>query len=572
MKTSIIILTYNQLEYTRQCIESIRTYTAAGGYELIIVDAGSTDGTIDWLKQQEELQVLYNEDKVGFIQGYNQGMRQAAGDQILLLRNDAVVTANWLVNLLECLYSSAAVGAVGPMTNQGGNGQAAAANYQNLTEMQVFAQFYNQVIDRNWEERLKLLDFCLLIKKEVVDKVGYFDETLSPLGFEDDDYSFRIRLAGYKLLLSKNTFIHTAGSIPFVAAAENRAKFMAKWGFDPTYSSLIRHDIINLMDKPHDQPIKVLDIGCACGGTLLQIKNIYPQADTSGIEFNEQAAASASLFADVIAADVEQTRLPYPQEHFDYIILADVLEHLKDPWQALANLRPYLKADGQILASIPNVTHFTVLRSLLQGNWHYEAAGILDRTHLRFFTLPEIVKLFHQAEYGIIQYLPLRIYESAADQAFIQQLAVVSKNPHLSEQVRAYQYLVKAVKAPAAGVLTAHPVMELQKLIFLLRRIEQNIQPEENLQVLFSYLNNRHASPDQIVQAVLIGLTNPSESLLKLTFDCIKHGYRQYAQTILDLAQAISPGSMNTGLQCLRDILKGANPAESQKTEVNHES
>lgn len=71
------------------------------------------------------------------------------------------------------------------------------------------------------------------------------------------------------------------------------------------------------------------------------------------------------MFANVIAADIEKTVLPYQEEYFDYIILADVLEHLENPWRALENIKAYLKPGGQVLASIPNILHFSVLRNLL---------------------------------------------------------------------------------------------------------------------------------------------------------------------------------------------------------------
>lgn len=450
MKTSIIILTYNQMEYTQKCIESIREYTELDQYEIIIVDNNSTDGTLDWLRNQSDVQVIANEQNCGFPKGYNQGIAIASGDNILLLKSDVIVTYGWLSNLNSCLYSNEKVGAVGPVTNNCTYHQAIWSAYTNMEEMQIYAKKINQSKSRDWEERLKLAGFCMLIKKEVIDRVGLLDEVFTPGGLEDDDYSFRIRLAGYKLLMCKDTFIHNFGSQTLInhnILKINHDNFVAKWGFDSRYSTSVRYDLISFIDKPQDYPLKVLEIGCACGGTLMQIKNVYNEAEVYGVEFNAKAAVSAKLIADVVAGDIEKTSLSYPQEFFDYIILGDVLEHLENPWNVLKNISAYLKPDGYILAGLPNVMHFSVIRNLIQGNWTYEDAGLLDKTHLRFFTLSEIKKMFETTGYQLSEYQPIHVYETMTDKSFIQTVAALAGNLNMAEQYRAYQYRVKAAKA-----------------------------------------------------------------------------------------------------------------------------
>ena len=106
MGTSIIILTYNHLEKTKKCIESIKTYTKNEVYEIIVVDNNSNDDTINWLKTQSDITVIYNKENRGFPSGCNQGISEANKSyDILLLNNDTIVTNNWLTNLRKCLYS-----------------------------------------------------------------------------------------------------------------------------------------------------------------------------------------------------------------------------------------------------------------------------------------------------------------------------------------------------------------------------------------------------------------------------------------------------------------------------------
>ncbi len=447
-KTSIIILTHNKLDYTKLCIESIRLYTNPDCYELIVVDNASTDGTKDWLLIQSDIITILNETNVGFPKGCNQGINIASGDSILLLNNDTIATPNWLNNMVTCLYSSELIGAVGPVTNNCGYYQRINTTYSTVEEMQQFAKDFNKLDQAKWEYSLKLIGFCMLIKREVCEKVGILDERFTPGNFEDDDYSFRIWSAGFKLIICRDTFIHHFGSISFRENSKsfmellnsNEKKFEEKWGFNSTYSSFVRHEVINLMNK-HDKetPLRILEAGCGCGGTLLQLKNIYKNSELHGIELNENSALIAKNFANIIVANLEED-LDYPNEFFDYIILADVLEHLYDPWAVLKNIRRYLKKDGYLLASIPNITHVSVIRKLLQGKWTYENAGILDRTHIRFFTFYEIERMFAGSGYVNLQAGSVTTSLSEDEVNWVTSLPEIND----ASQFEVYQYLIKA--------------------------------------------------------------------------------------------------------------------------------
>jgi len=463
MKTSIIILTSNKLEYTQKCIESIRDFTKPGTFEIIVVDNHSTDGTVNWLQEQADITLICNKENLGFPKGCNQGMEAAGGDSVLLLNNDTIVTENWLENLTTCLNSSPDIGAVGAITNNCSNYQTIPVHYASLEEMHRFAADHNVSNPEQWEERLKLVGYCMLITQEVIEKIGLLDERFTPGNYEDDDYSFRIRQAGYRLILSKDTFIHHVGSVSFGENRNNFAellrvngeKFEKKWGFNPTYSAYIRLELIDLIDAPKEQPLKVLEIGCACGATLLKIKSIYTRAELYGVELNEHAAEAAKAFANVISTDIEQAQLEFEPQFFDYIILADVLEHLRDPWELLKRLKNYLSPKGAILASIPNVMHYSVLRGLINGNWTYQDAGILDKTHMRFFTLNEINKMFLQAGFGKLEYRATTLNATEDDKNFISEITKITANPSDSTQFFAYQYLVKGAPEISQDIISS---------------------------------------------------------------------------------------------------------------------
>jgi len=150
-----------------------------------------------------------------------------------------------------------------------------------------------------------------------------------------------------------------------------------------------------------DSARRVLDIGCGAGrlGDALKARQ---QAEVWGVERSDQAAELARQKLDqVVVGDVETLDVDFEPATFDAIVCGDVLEHLREPERLLRRARDWLAPEGCLVASIPNVRHHSVVCSLLQGNWTYESAGLLDRTHLRFFTRREIEKLFSRAGFAI---------------------------------------------------------------------------------------------------------------------------------------------------------------------------
>ena len=158
-KTSIIILSYNTLEMLQICIRSIREHTEAQTYEIIVVDNASKDGSVVWLKEQEDLRCIYNEENQGFPKGCNQGLSIAEGTELLLLNSDVIVTKNWLENLRRALCSSPRVGAVSCVTNYCSNNQQIEVTYKSIEEMQAFAADYNRTDPTLWEKRTTLVGF-----------------------------------------------------------------------------------------------------------------------------------------------------------------------------------------------------------------------------------------------------------------------------------------------------------------------------------------------------------------------------------------------------------------------------
>ena len=137
------------------------------------------------------------------------------------------------------------------------------------------------------------------------------------------------------------------------------------------------------------------------GATLAAIQSQWPNAEVKGIEIVPEIAKIGANIVDIMQGDIEHMDIPFEKESFDYIILGDVLEHLLEPQRILMRLKEYLKADGMFICSIPNLMHMSVILPLLQGAFNYADAGILDRTHIRFFTLTSIYQMFQECKLEI---------------------------------------------------------------------------------------------------------------------------------------------------------------------------
>ncbi len=140
---------------------------------------------------------------------------------------------------------------------------------------------------------------------------------------------------------------------------------------------------------------RVLDLGCGTGKTSQTLKKTGRVGWVCGVEGSPEAAAAArSCLDQVVEGDIEKIEYPFPDESFDAILLLDILEHLVDPWTVVEKMTRLLKPGGVLIASIPNVRHFSVVFPLLfLGDWRYQEEGLLDSTHIRFFTKKTAIQL-----------------------------------------------------------------------------------------------------------------------------------------------------------------------------------
>jgi trans-aconitate methyltransferase len=163
------------------------------------------------------------------------------------------------------------------------------------------------------------------------------------------------------------------------------------------------HPRAQLLDAFPRAPRRLLDVGCGSGATGALAKTRWPGLEAIGIEVVPEAAERAAARLDrVIAGSAESLDFTAAGlSGIDGVILADVLEHLVDPWSFLERLRAVLAPDAVVIASIPNIANLWLLDELAAGRFEYQPDGLLDRTHLRFFTRGTIAALFAGAGYTI---------------------------------------------------------------------------------------------------------------------------------------------------------------------------
>ncbi len=148
----------------------------------------------------------------------------------------------------------------------------------------------------------------------------------------------------------------------------------------------------------------VLDVGCGSGATMQHLLEMGVQ-DVHGVEYCESACNLAQEKGlRVVRADIEKDPLPFLEKSFDFIIFGDVLEHLYDPWKTLVRFKSFLKDEGVVLASIPNIKNYRILKKMIfRDEFSYTDSGILDFTHIRFFTKKESIKMFESCSFEIFK-------------------------------------------------------------------------------------------------------------------------------------------------------------------------
>jgi len=251
-------------------------------------------------------------------------------------------------------------------------------------------------------------------------------------------------------------------------------------------SGSVHADVVGLVGESR----RVLEVGTATGYMSRALTE--RGCEVVGIELDPDMAERAGEFCErMIVGDAETLDLEHELEgeRFDAIVTADVLEHLKEPLRLLQRLRPFLKADGYFVISVPNVAHGSVRLALLSGRFDYQDIGLLDSTHLRFFTRETLEQLLDEAELGLAE---LRRHERTLEASEVRFNADAI-SPEVMEEVngdpdaRTYQYVAKAILMPQEGL------REIQRRLREVAELRLRAERAEELEGRLAELVGREA-------------------------------------------------------------------------------
>ncbi|MGE8350725.1 MAG: glycosyltransferase [Pseudomonas protegens] len=239
---SVIVVTYNNLAFTRDCLASLAADPLGEPLEIIVVDNASTDGSVEFLQHWSASSghsLILNSSNLGFAAANNQGLALARGEFLALLNNDTQVTCGWAQTLRRHLQRDPGVGLIGPVTNNIGNEAKIDIRYQDSREMAVRARQYT------WRHAglsvpcATLGFFAVMMSRSTYQRIGPLDEAFGLGFFEDDDYCRRVEQAGLSCAFAEDVFVHHHLSASFEQMPErqrqqlfnrNKAFYEAKWG------------------------------------------------------------------------------------------------------------------------------------------------------------------------------------------------------------------------------------------------------------------------------------------------------------------------------------------------------
>jgi GT2 family glycosyltransferase len=240
---SVVVVSHNNLDLTRRCLDSVEALTQYPCLDVTVVDNASTDGTQSflqaWASASPGRKCILNTQNLGFAAANNQALRQSAGDYVVLLNNDTVVTAGWLGTLIAHLRRDRHLGLVSAVTNNIDNGARIEIGYSDIEDMHVQARHWTSAHLGQTRHLPSAAFFCIALSRALYLEIGPLDEAFGIGMFEDDDYCRRVELSGHEIACALDVFVHHESAASFDAMNQarrwelfehNKRLYEDKWG------------------------------------------------------------------------------------------------------------------------------------------------------------------------------------------------------------------------------------------------------------------------------------------------------------------------------------------------------
>lgn len=422
--------------------------------------------------------LLFSENSLGLSRIYNQAIDDAKDDPaILVFVHDDVHLCDfeWSQRIREAITAFDVIGLAGNTHRAPGQPSWAFLDdcftwdeKQHLSGMVGHGTGFPCAVSNYGPSRqpCKLLDGLLLaVDSERLVQTGLrFDEQFE-FHFYDMDFCRQAELKGLSMGTWPLSIVHESpGAFGTSGWREGYRRYLEKYGEHqaigqpslpaPASKQTPVHQNHNpdLLKLIPDDVKRIVEVGCSSGALAREVRKLNPNVHYTGIEIEPAYAQMARAHCDrVLDLDIEAAspELLADELAADCWVFGDVLEHLRDPWQLLQKIRSAIAQGGCVVACIPNAQHWSVQARLNTGAFRYEDSGLLDRTHIRWFTLTTIIEMFNQAGYTIETGMP-RVFPDPACEKFLPGIramaAAAGMDPEAAVQdALPLQYVIKAV-------------------------------------------------------------------------------------------------------------------------------
>ena len=442
-KATVIITSWNERDALKRCVQEVLEYNE--NIQLICIDNGSQDGTHQWLKEQGVDFIYFDEG----VQEYGKVLNVVfenfeVEENIILLLPRYQIGKHAIHRMIQALQEDEKAGVVGLC--------AADLPYEQNLDLKTVDQL-EQIEEERKEERNYIAvgsaGFCFAMKKSFIEKNGSFESSLASMDGVMIDYQLRAVQNGYRNKICRSACAYDWGERreqeKILLALKVCDKNVLKQKWKMNYFMMSANDrFVNMIERSCGDEFSVLEVGCDMGANLLGIKNHFPNSRVYGLEINPYSSEIGENILKIRQGNIEEENVSFG-EKFDYIIFGDVLEHLHNPQRTIQYCRTLLKENGRILASIPNIMHISVMQQLLRGEFCYTDMGLLDRTHIHFFTQKEIVKMFGSEKYEI-EALSGIVYPLTEEEEKLKKKLLEISTDVSEDMYEIYQYTVVARK------------------------------------------------------------------------------------------------------------------------------
>ncbi len=387
-KVSVIVTAYNRLDKTQRCVKSLLENTTGIDYELILIDNGSTDGTLEFFRsvKHDKKSIIHITRNLGAGYPLLSLDLHKLGRFFIPVQNDLIFTPRWLENLLRCINSDPKIGMVNPVSSNTSNLQGINIPYSNYKEMQRKAEAFNKSDPGKWEDRLRLITLGTLYRKEVflagkwpLSDMGFFHD------FSDDDMAFAIRRLGYRTVLAGDTWICHDHDL-FNGEGKDTAEFqrslnIGRNNFQEKYFGVDAWDDVNNYYIPYlsyfpkpsvTRNAAVLGVDVRCGTPILDIKNWLRRF---GIFHTDLSAFTqdAKYWTDLkticsgpVICDREEFLIDsFACQSFDYVVADRPLNRYHEPQKLINDLFDLCKSGGFVICRLKNTFSFQEYANLL---------------------------------------------------------------------------------------------------------------------------------------------------------------------------------------------------------------